>query len=120
MCKAIFTFKEVNEISMYPSTHPPTHRAFTSPLQIPFCYKILLPVYFSVFIPFCPSDAPGKYWSLSSDPAPPFFSTTALLLFCCSACLCAPVSRPMSSLEEALGLTHLSTPTPAQGPAHTN
>lgn len=109
----------------FPCIHPPTH-----PLTVHlpfffryffcFCHKILLPAYFSVCIPFCPSDALGKYCPSSLIQPLPSLSTTAPLLFCCGICLHAPVSRPVSALEKAVR-THLSLdPKTSTGPpAHT-
>ena len=76
--------------SIHPSLHPCVHpflvftflSAQASALSLFLCFHLIRPIWCS-----------WQIFSLSSDPALPFFPTTALLLFCCVACLRAPVSR---------------------------
>ena len=103
--------------SIHSSIHPPIHFYFSHF----FLHRILLSALFCVFIPFCPSDALGKYFPLLwSSPSLLFNRGPPVALLCClPACTCLLVGLTVSSLEEKAE-TGLSpgTPKTPPSPAH--
>ena len=111
--------------SVHPSIHPSIHSSIHPPIHFYFSHfflhRILLSALFCVFIPFCPSDALGKYFPLLwSSPSLLFNRSPPVALLCClPACTCLLVGLTVSSLEEKAE-TGLSpgTPKTPPSPAH--
>ena len=90
--------------SLYPSippSFPPSLHFYFSHV---FLLRLLLSVCFSVFIPFCPSDALGKYFpSPLIQPLPSFRPQPSCCFVVMPACVHLSPSLTVNSLEEKAG-----------------